>query len=108
MKMAAKGTNDELLKLAKRRVLLRKTVRWHAAIYLVINALLCAIFYLTTPGGYFWPIWSMLGWGVGLIIHFAVVGSMLSSAKAKQDEIEKEYQMLKAEAKEIQGTDDEQ
>ena len=87
-------TKDDLLKLAKRRVFLKKALRWHVILFLVINALLCAIYYLTTPGGYFWPMWSILGWGIGLIVHIAVTCSLLSSPKGKQDAVEKEYNSL--------------
>lgn len=34
--------------------------------YVMVMALLVLIWALTTPGGYFWPIWPMLGWGIGL------------------------------------------
>ena len=94
METPSKETNDKLLKMAKRRVLLKKAVKWHVIIYLIVNALLCVIYYLTTPTGYFWPIWSILGWGVGLIIHIIVTGVALSSTRSKQDLVEKEYQML--------------
>ena len=94
MEMTSKETNDKLLKLAKRRVLLKEVVKWHIIIYLIINALLCAIYYLTTPTGYFWPIWSIIGWGIGLIIHIVVTRVVLSSTRGKQDLVEKEYQML--------------
>ena len=69
-------TNNELLKLAKRRVLLKKTVKWHALLFLIINVFLCAIYFVTTPGGYFWPIWPIVGWGAGLVIHAVVIKSM--------------------------------
>jgi hypothetical protein len=85
---------DELLKLAKRRVFMKKALQWHVIIFLIVNALLCAIYYLTTPGGYFWPMWSILGWGVGLILHIAVTVAALSSTRSKQDPVEKEYNLL--------------
>ncbi len=44
-------------------------VRAHAGSYVLVMALLVAIWLLTTPGGYFWPIWPMLGWGVGVASH---------------------------------------
>ena len=105
MEKISKGTNDELLKLAKRRVFFKKTIKWHVIIYLIINVFLCAVYYFTTPAGYFWPKWSILGWGIGLIIHVAVTGSLLSSTRVKQSLVEKEYQMLKAEANETQHAD---
>ena len=41
----------------------------HAISYGLVMVLLAAIWLLTTPGGYFWPIWPMLGWGIGLASH---------------------------------------
>jgi hypothetical protein len=41
----------------------------HATSYLLVMALLVTIWLLTTPGGYFWPVWPMLGWGIGLASH---------------------------------------
>ena len=94
MEQKTQKTKDEVLKLAKRRVFLKKVVQWHIIIFLIVNAFLCAIYFLTTPNGYFWPFWSLLGWGVGLIIHIIVTGIVLSSTRGKQDSVEKEYQML--------------
>jgi len=94
MENAPKETNEKLLKLAKRRVLLKKSIKWHVIIYLIINAFLCVVYYLTTPDGYFWPMWSMAGWGLGLIVHVVVVCSVLSSTRNRQNAVEKEYQML--------------
>src|SRR5215212_4919077 len=41
----------------------------HATSYVLVIALLVSIWLLTTPGGYFWPVWPMLGWGIGLASH---------------------------------------
>ena len=46
-----------------------RSFRAHAISYIGVMALLVAIWLLTNPGGYFWPIWPMLGWGIGLASH---------------------------------------
>jgi class 3 adenylate cyclase len=51
---------------------LRASVRMHAIIFALVNVMLVAIWALS-GGGYFWPIWSILGWGVGLGAHAAPV-----------------------------------
>lgn len=51
---------------------LRTSVKTHATIYALVHGLLIAIWALT-GGGEFWPIWSLLGWGVGLGAHAAPV-----------------------------------
>ncbi len=46
------------------------SVRIHFAIYAVVNLLLIGI-WAASGGGYFWPIWPILGWGIGLGVHAA-------------------------------------
>jgi hypothetical protein len=61
---------------AKRRVEEIKGFYWHLVCYLVINAVLVVINLLTSPE-YYWFIWPLLGWGVGLIIHaFSALGGL--------------------------------
>jgi adenylate cyclase len=43
--------------------------RRHATLYVAMNLLLIAIWAITSRG-YFWPIWPILGWGVGLGAHY--------------------------------------
>jgi hypothetical protein len=40
----------------------------HLRVYIAVNALLVAIWALTGMG-YFWPVWPLLGWGVGVLAH---------------------------------------
>jgi hypothetical protein len=42
----------------------------HLATYLAVNAALVVIWALT-GAGYFWPIWIILGWGIGVASHYA-------------------------------------
>src|SRR3954453_15365042 len=55
---------------ARGRGALEASVRIHLTIYLIVNALLIGI-WAATGGGYFWPIWPILGWGIGLGCHAA-------------------------------------
>jgi hypothetical protein len=53
---------------AIKRLKARRGFHVHVAIYLVVNALLVVIWALS-GAAYFWPIWAMLGWGIGLAFH---------------------------------------
>jgi class 3 adenylate cyclase len=53
-----------------RRSALEASVRTHLAIYVVVNVMLVGI-WAASGGGYFWPIWSILGWGIGVGCHAA-------------------------------------
>lgn len=56
----------------------------HLITYLAIMILLVGIWALTTPTGYFWPVWPALGWGVGLFAHAAGAASHRSRAIARR------------------------
>jgi class 3 adenylate cyclase len=49
---------------------LRQSFKTHLTIYLLINVLLIGI-WAASGGGYFWPVWSILGWGIGVAVHGA-------------------------------------
>ncbi len=53
---------------AVQRVKGKRDFRTHALVYVVVNALLVVI-WAFSGGGYFWPIWPMAGWGIGLVLH---------------------------------------
>lgn len=55
---------DEALTSLKRKA----EFRTHLITYLLVNGMLVVIWAMTS-GGFFWPIFPMLGWGVGLSIH---------------------------------------
>jgi class 3 adenylate cyclase len=46
------------------------SVRIHLWIYVLVNVLLVGI-WAASGAGYFWPVWSMLGWGIGVAAHAA-------------------------------------
>jgi class 3 adenylate cyclase len=53
-----------------RRSALEASVRTHLAIYVVVNVMLVGI-WAASGGGYFWPVWPILGWGIGVGCHAA-------------------------------------
>ena len=53
-----------LIRLRKKREFLQ-----HLTVYVVVNGTLVLIWLATTPSGFFWPMFPLLGWGVGIIFH---------------------------------------
>lgn len=60
--------------MAKARV----SFRGHAMAYALVNALFVVVWWTNAPGApslrddsdsYFWPVWPLLGWGIGLAFH---------------------------------------
>jgi eukaryotic-like serine/threonine-protein kinase len=51
---------------------LRQSFKIHLTCYLLVNVFLIGI-WAAAGGGYFWPVWSLLGWGIGVAAHGAVL-----------------------------------
>jgi len=81
---------QELWNLAKKRVGFKR----HLATYIIINSFLWALWYFTDHNeegyGVPWPIFPMLGWGIGLMFNF--LGAYVFT---KHDSVQKEYDKLK-------------
>ena len=95
---APEGKDPELWEIAQKRAGFKK----HLVTYVIINAFLWGIWFVTgnqhrifdvgdwDMHRYPWPIWTTLGWGIGLAFHFA--GAYVFH---KSNSVEREYQKLK-------------
>lgn len=54
------------------RAAAQQELKSHVAIYIAVNAALIVIWALSGLG-YFWPIWSIGGWGLGVFSHWSDV-----------------------------------
>ena len=61
-------TDEVLREEATKRVRKRRDLGTHVVTYVVVNAMLVAIWAIT-GAGYFWPAWLIFGWGVGLLLN---------------------------------------
>jgi 2TM domain len=73
--------NEDIKRIARRRVKAKLGLYIHAAVYVVVNAFLALVQSQTTPQ-YAWALWPAAGWGLGLAIHAAVV--LLSSSGVRE------------------------
>ena len=71
---------------------LRKKHEFHAhlAAYILVNAMFVAIYFMTAPGGFFWPVFPILGWGIGVFFH----GWDTYTGPPSEDQIRKEMARL--------------
>ncbi len=89
---APEGKDPVLWEIAQKRA----SFRGHLVSYLIVIPFLWAIWFWSGNNHgnwhnhYPWPIWPMLGWGVGLAFHYA--GAYVFP---KANLVEKEYQKLK-------------
>jgi hypothetical protein len=84
-------TDEELRAQAIRRIRAKQSFQTHFAVYLVVNALLIAIWFFTSRD-YFWPIWPMLGWGIGIFFHWFGISKQLDIT---EDRIQEEMNRLR-------------
>ncbi len=59
---------EQRRKLAIERIKAKNDFLIHLVIYLTVNAMLVAI-WAFTGAGFFWPIFPLVGWGVGVVIN---------------------------------------
>ena len=72
--MEPKDIEREAYRTAKKRVEERLGFFWHLITYVAVNIALVLIWYFGSgKGTHFWPIWPIIGWGVGLFFHFVGV-----------------------------------
>ena len=62
-------SEDQLRAIAEQKVNFRLSVKIHIGVFVAVNILLLAINLIFTPA-YFWIIYPLFGWLVGLIIHY--------------------------------------
>lgn len=86
------GKDPILWEIAKKRA----SFKSHLMTYIIVNAFLWALWYFTTYrhsegrwNPYPWPIWTTLGWGIGLAFHYA--GAYVFP---KANSVETEYEKL--------------
>jgi len=41
----------------------------HVLVYVVVNAFLVGVWAWSSGDAHFWPVWSIGGWGIGLLFH---------------------------------------
>lgn len=59
--------DEKLWKIARRRAHFQRDL----VSYLFTNAILIVIWYLTSGShGYFWPIWVLAFWGIGILTQY--------------------------------------
>lgn len=85
--------DDELYRLARRRVGAKIGLAIHATVYVLVNAVLYLIDQRT--GGHGWSTAPLLGWGLGLAIHAVAVTLALAAGRPGNGMVEREMERLR-------------
>jgi uncharacterized ion transporter superfamily protein YfcC len=51
------------------RVKKRRDFWPHLLVYVLVNSFVVVIWTVTSHGGFFWPAFLMVGWGIGVVMH---------------------------------------
>ena len=84
--------DPELWEIAQKRA----SFKSHLTVYVIMNIFFWLVWSFTgqrynAQGGFAWPVWPMIGWGIGLFFHF-----MGAYVYPKNYSVEREYQKLKS------------
>jgi hypothetical protein len=70
----------------------KRDFKTHLLMYVAVNAVLVVIWALTNPDGLFWPIFPILGWGIGVIGN---AWDVYGRKPITEDEIQREAERLR-------------
>ena len=86
--------NDEIRQYAKKQLKKKSDFRQYLVVYAVVTALTSFIWFVTTPTGYFWPIWVVFGMGIGAVFTGLDAYGKLGSKPITEAQIDSEVERL--------------
>ena len=69
----------------------KRALQAHALAYIMVNLTLCGVWLLISSGGFYWPLFPLLGWGIGLAFH---IWDVYSPASFTEERIQREMDRL--------------
>jgi len=84
-------TAAELRRLAISQLRKKRGLQAHVLAYVMVNLFLNAIWLLVMPGGFYWPVFPLLGWGIGLAFN---IWDVYRPDRPSEKDIEREMQRL--------------
>ena len=67
---AAGPDPDVLRRRAVKTLKKRRDFKSHLLVYMMFNTFLVLVWLVTTgPDGFFWPVFPMVGWGIGVVMN---------------------------------------
>jgi hypothetical protein len=82
---------DTLRHAALTQLRKKRAFHGHLLAYVLVNLLINSVWLLTTPGGFYWPMFPLLGWGIGLAFN---AWDAYSSPLPSEDRIQREIRRL--------------
>ncbi len=95
--MSSQMSEQEIYEAARKRVEEKKGFYVHLVVYIIVNAILVAIWAANDSGngGVPWFIYPLGGWGIGLIFHLLSVFVFNNNTNWERRQVEKEAEKLR-------------
>lgn len=90
----ATSTDDELRKAAKRRLKRKAEIRNFSLSWLTVAVICVVVWAVTSPGGYFWPIWPIAGMGIAFV--FMLIGFARDKGPITEAQIDAEMKRMQS------------
>jgi len=84
-------TDEALREQAIRRLKKKRDFQGHLLVYVLVNAFIVAI-WAVTGSGFFWPIFPIIGWGIGVVLN---AWDVYRPDEPDEDRIRREMEMLR-------------
>jgi hypothetical protein len=90
--MTIDDTRDLALReRAVKRLKKRRDFYGHVLFYLLVNSFLVVIWAVTSGGGFFWPVFPLVGWGIAVVMN---AWDVYVSDEVSEDRIQHEMEHL--------------
>jgi hypothetical protein len=81
----------DLREMAITQLRKKRDLQAHLLAFVLVNLLLNGIWLITNPGGFYWPMFPLLGWGIGVAFH---AWDVYAPEKPPEDRIRREMERL--------------
>jgi hypothetical protein len=95
--MAPQLSDEEIYAQALKRVEEKKGFFVHLTVYVLINTMMILIWAFIARSSHPWFVWTLGGWGIGLVIHFLSVFVFSRRGGWEHREVAREVERIKRE-----------
>ena len=93
--ISAAPDSPEYRKLIRKRLKNQQEFNNYLGVWAGVSLLLLTIWFFTMPGGYFWPMWPILGMGIGAFFQWREAYGPIAPKEITEADIDAEIQRIK-------------
>lgn len=82
---------ESLREEALRRIKKRHDFHGHLLVYVLVNTFIVVIWAVTSPHAFFWPIFPIAAWGIGVVMN---AWDVYVGIDVREDQVEREVRRL--------------